>query len=199
MLKNRVATLGTMADLHAHAAGYSLQTLARLVGEGSPDLLCLEITREAWEAESLGAAALPIRAALAPLAERSDIVVLPVAVRPREHSDHAPRAGARALLVNGLERLHRAVQWRAGARTINGAVYGAFCHTVCALQEAGWPPEARAAWQGETTAMLAITLNALRNDPGRRTLLVTQCQRKHWLDDRLRREADVELTDYWRL
>lgn len=199
MMKNRIATLGTIADLHAEASRYDLAALARLVARLSPDLLCLEITREAWEGQQLGTAALPIRATLAPLAERSDTVILPVAASPRDHAEFAPPSDVRARLVNWLEGLHRGVQRRAGARTINGAVYGAFCHAICALQESAWAPEARAAWHAESEAMLANVLAAVRRDPGRRTLIATQCQRRHWLAGRLRREPDLELLDYWEL
>ncbi|MBI3361460.1 MAG: hypothetical protein HY023_10160 [Chloroflexi bacterium] len=198
-MKNRIATLGTMSDLHAEATAYDLQTLAQIAAGLAPDLLCLEVARAAWEAGEVGRASLPIRAALAPVADRSDIVIIPVAAGPRDHADFTPAGGLRAAVTLTLERLHRRVQRGAGARTINGPWYGAFCHTVCALQEAAWTPAARAAWQAESAAMLANVLAAVRRDPGRRTLVAAQCQRKHWLDTRLRRESDVDFVDYWAL
>ncbi len=197
--RTRIAAIGTMGDLHARAASYDLEALARLVSDLAPDLLCLEVTREAWEAGEVGRAPLPVRAALAPVAERSDIVIVPVAASPREHKHLAPSAGWRAALARALESIHCQVQKRAGARTINGAWYGAFCHAVCALQETAWTAEARAAWQAETAAMLANVLAAIQRDPGRRVLVAAQCQRKHWLEARLRREAEVELVGYWQL
>lgn len=198
-MKPRVATIGTMADVHAQAMGYDLETLSRLAADLAPDLLCLEVTRAAWESGEVGRAALPIRAALAPVAERSDMVIIPVAASPRDHADLAPVTGGHSALARSLEVCHRWVQRRADAPTINGPVYGAFCHAVCALQEAAWTPEARAEWQAESAAMLANVLAAVQRDPGRRALVAAQCQRKHWLDGRLRREVDLELVNYWEL
>ena len=197
--RTRFAAIGTMGDLHSEAAQYDLEALTQLAGSLAPDLLCLEVARAAWEAGAVGQAPLPIRAALAPVAERSNIVIVPVGVDPREHTDLGPSTGWRAALARALETAHRLMQKQASARTINGVWYGAFCHSLCALQEAAWTAEARAAWQAETAAMLANVLATIRRDPGRRVLLAAQCQRKHWLEARLRREAGVEVVDYWEL
>jgi hypothetical protein len=199
VVKTRLATLATMAELHAEASRYDLVALTRLVGEVMPDLLCVEVTRAAWEAGVMDEASLPIRAALNPLAQRSDIVIVPIAADPREHAALAPSAGRGTGWVTALERLHRWVQRRTPARAFNGATYGMFCHTICTLQEAAWTPDARAAWEAENEAMLANLLAAIRRDPARRVLAAMQCQRKHWLDARLRRELAVELVAYWEL
>lgn len=192
-----LTVLGLMADLHAEPIPYGLDALTRVMTRLSPDLLCLEITREDWEAGALGESSLPVRAALAPVAERSDIVIVPVAASPREHHDFAPRSGLRGVLAHRLHRLHHFVQRRSSVRTINGKAYNAFCHGICSLEESLWSRSARRAWEAENQTMLEDIMAAVARDPGRRVLVAVQCQRKHWLDERLEAAPGVDLVDYW--
>jgi hypothetical protein len=195
----RLSVLGLMSDLHEESIPYNLDVLRRTVLEIEPDLLCLEMTHQAWDQANFRDAALPVRETLAPAAATSSIVIIPVAARPQERSDYNQRSGARSRIANALDSLHRAVQRRSTIRTIHSRPYNAFCHTICELEEALWEPSAREAWKAENRAMLQQIIDAAQRDPGRRILTATQCHRKHWLDDRLAEHPGIELVDYWQL
>ena len=198
--RTRLAVLGTLSDLHRQPIAYDLNCLRKLVADLAPDLLCAEITREAWEGGNLSTAALEVREALAPVVAATDIVLVPVLSTLKQYADFTPATGWHRDLVRTFDRL---LQWgqREADRpeAVNGALFGAFCHTLCALTELMWTAEDRAAWQAQNRALAENIVQAVRRDIGRRVLVAVQCQRKHWLDARLRRQADVELVDYWEL
>lgn len=198
-MNTRLSVLALMSDLHKETIPYNLDVLRRTVLGIEPDLLCLEITRQAWDHGNLHEAPLPIRETLEPAAAASDIVIIPVAISPREHYDFSQRSGVRGRIARALDSLHRAVQRRSTVRTVNARAYNRFCHSICKLEEAFWESSAREAWNAENHAMLQQILDAARRDPGRRILAATQCHRKHWLDARLAAHPDIELVDYWHL
>ncbi len=198
-MNTRLSVLGLMSDLHKESIPYDLDVLERTVLEIEPDLLCLELTRQAWDQGNFHGAPLPIRETLAPAAAASDIVIIPVAVSHREHHDFSHRSGVRGRMVHALDSLHRAVQRRSTVRTINARAYDVFCHIICDIEEAFWESSAREAWNAENRAMYQRILDGTRRDPGRRVLVAAQCHRKHWLDDRLAEHPDIELVDYWLL
>lgn len=194
----RLALLGTMSDLHREPVAYDLARLSAIVADAGPDLLCAEITRATWEGGDLTSAAFEVRAALAPVVAATDVVLIPVAPSPERFDDYRPEQGWRAGLVRNLDRLLRWGQRQANtAEAVNGRLFGAFCHTVCALTEASWSDKARAAWQAQNEALAGNVLQAVRRDPGRRVLVAVQCQRVHRLEPLLRQHRDeVTLVHY---
>jgi len=199
--RTRLAILSTLSDLHRQPLAYDLACLRTLVADLAPDLLCAEVTREVWEGGDLSAAALEVREALAPLVAATDIVLIPAAATAGQFADLAPADAWRQRLVRAFDR---ALQW--GVRradrpeAVNGFMFGLFCHTICALTELAWTAQDRAAWEAQNQAMAANILQAAQRDPGRRVLVVVQCQRLHWLVPLLQAHSDVlEIVHYQRL
>src|SRR3990172_9692396 len=125
----RVAVLGTLSDLHSQLIAYDLNCLRALVADLAPDLLCAEITREAWEGGDLSTAAVEVREALAPVAAPTDIVLIPVASTPQQFADFTPAAGWRRDLLQTFDHLLQWGQRKADRpEEINGAMFAAFCH-----------------------------------------------------------------------
>ena len=198
--RTRLAVLGTLSDLHRQPIAYDLNCLRALVADLAPDLLCAEITREAWEGGDLSAAAVEVREALAPVVAATDIVLVPVLPTPTHYADFTPATGWRRDVARAFNRALRWGQREADRpEAVNGAIFGAFCHTLCALTEMMWTAEDRAAWEAQNRALAENIVQAVQQDRGRRVLVTVQCQRKHWLAAHLRRQADVELVDYWEL
>jgi hypothetical protein len=194
----RLAVLGTLSDLHRQPIAYDLNCLRALVADLAPDLLCAEITREAWEGGNLSTAALEVREALAPVVAATDIVLVPVLPTLKQYADFTPATGWHRDLVRTFDRL---LQWgqREADRpeAVNGVLFGAFCHTLCALTERMWTAEDRAAWAAQNRALAENIVQAVRQDMGRRVLVAVQCQRLHRLAPLLRAHADVfEVVDY---
>ncbi len=197
----RLAILGTLSDLHRQPIAYDLNCLRALVADLAPDLLCAEITREAWEGGNLSTAALEVREALAPVVAATDIVLVPVLPTTKQCADFTPVAGWRRDLVRTFDRLLQWGQHEADKpEAVNGALFGAFCHTLCALTELMWTPEDRAVWEAQNEALAENIVRAVKQDAGRRVLVAVQCQRLHSLMPLLHAHADeFEIVDYWEL
>lgn len=174
--------LGTMSNLHSQPIAYDLACLRKVVADLAPDLLCAEITMDAWEREDFSQASLEVREALAPVIASTDIVLIPVASSPQQYADFTPDSGWRRRLVRTFERLLQWGQVQAdNVESINGLWFGVFCHTVCWLTELLWTTKDRAAWEQQNEELAGNIIRAVRRDSGRRVLVAVQCQRLHRL------------------
>jgi hypothetical protein len=197
MGKTRIALLSTLSDMHTQPIQYDLAALAAIVNRISPDLLGVELSRQDWEASRLDQAPVEVQRSLLPLAELSQVVIVPLAPDPREFNDFAPQAGWRAGLAGWLDRALRWAQRQANsAVAIHAWPFEGACHTLCMLNEMSWDAKARKAWEEQNQAIVDNVLQAARRDPGRRVLIAVQCQRIHWLRRRLKKIPDVDLVDY---
>ncbi len=190
--QTRLAFLGTISDLHNQPIAYDLGCLRKVVADLAPDLLCAEITMEAWEREDFSRASLEVREALAPISASTDIVLIPVAPTPELYADFTPDSGWRRRLVRTFDRLLRWGQIQADdVQTVNGLWFGAFCHTVCWLTEMLWTTKDRAAWERQNQELAENIIRAVRRDGGRRLLVAVQCQRLHRLMSFLHTHEDL--------
>lgn len=190
--RTRLALLGTLSDLHHEPLAYDLARLQALVTEIGPDLLCAEITREAWEGDDLSDTALEVREALGPAVATSDIVLVPIAPDPKRFADFAPQQGGRRNLAASLDHLLRWAARSAGSpEAVNGLPFELVCHMICTLAEASWDAADRAVWDAQNEQISRNIVQAARNDPGRRVLVAVQCQRLHRLVPLLRAHREV--------
>ncbi len=185
--RTRLAVLGTLADMHRQPLAYNLACLRKLVADISPDLLCAEVTRETWESGNLPSTEIEVREALAPVEASTDIVLVPVAPSEIQYDEFSPQTGWRKQAARSLRRLLRWGQRKAGTpEAINGFWFGAFCHALCTFSEAAWSAQDRALWDQQNRGIVENILQVTRQDPGRRVLVVVQCQRLHRLVPLLR-------------
>ncbi len=199
--RTRLAILGTMSDLHRQPIAYDLDCLRKVVADLAPDLLCAEITMEAWEHEDFSRVSLEVREALAPIIASTDIVLIPVAPTPEQYADFSPDSGWKSRLVRTFDRLLRWGQIQADdVQTVNGPWFGAFCHTVCWLTESLWNAKDRAVWEKQNEELTENIVRAVQRDSGRRVLLTVQCQRLHRLIPLLQAHDDLfEIVGYQNL
>lgn len=197
-IRTRLAILRTMGALHTESLQYDLKALQAIVQHLAPDLLCAEITREAWELGDLSGATLEVREALAPVIALTDTVLVPVAPSADQFSDFRAPPGFRQSLARLFERLLRLGQRSANSpEGIHGPAFEVFCHTVCALEEMTWTEADRAAYREHTEALGDNILKAVNRDPGGRVLVVVQCQWHHTLEPLLEQAAEnIEIVDY---
>ena len=180
--QTRLAILGTMSDLHKQPISYDLNCLQKVVAEVSPDLLCAEVTKEAWENNDLSNASLEVREALAPVIASMDIVLIPITPTSEQFPDFTPDSGWRQRIEQAFDRLLRWGQIQANdVRAVNGPGFSAFCHTVCWLTEMFWTREDRAVWETQNKQLAENIVRAVQRDSGRRVLVAVQCQRLHRL------------------
>ena len=102
MDKTRIAILATLADLHQQPIRYDLAELARIVTDVQPDLLGVEVERDEFERADLARAPIEVRDALIPLAQRSDIVIVPIGAASGDEL-RAPAASPAAPLLRLLD------------------------------------------------------------------------------------------------
>jgi hypothetical protein len=190
--QTRLAVLGTISDLHKQPIAYDLGSLRKVVADLSPDLLCAEITKEAWEREDFSSTSLEVREALAPIIGSTDIVLIPVAPTPERYADFTPISGWRHRLVRTFDHLLRWGQIQADdVQTVNGPWFGAFCHTICLLTETFWSAKDRTTWENQNEELTENIVRAVQRDSGRRVLVAVQCQRLHRLLPLLNAHEDL--------
>lgn len=187
-----------MGSLHAEPLRYDLETLRSLIIQLAPDLLCADITREAWENGDLSTASLEVREALVPAITLTDTVLVPVGPTDQQFADYQAPPGWRQQMATLFDRLLDWGQRKAdGPEAIHGLSFQLFCHTVCGLEEMTWTPADQAAYKARTAALKANIIEAVQRDPGRRVLVVVQCQWHHDLEPQLKQAGDwLELVDY---
>lgn len=199
MIKTRIALLGTLANLHRQPIQYDLAEVAHITKELLPDLLGVEVERADFERDDLSHAAVEVREALVPLAQRSDIVLVPIGA-PSPEELRAPPASIRAALNGVLDVTVAWLQRTANdARRVNSAFVSHTCGLICHLEEYTSGARGRQAWTTTNERMLENIKAMVERDPGRRILVAVQCRRKHWLEPKLRQLPDVELVNYWEL
>jgi hypothetical protein len=180
--QTRLAMLGTIADLHLQPLAYDLACLRMMIIEVSPDLLCAEVTQVTWESGNLPSSMIELRKALSPVEASTDIVLVPVAFSEMPYEEFFPQTGWRKQTARSLRRFLRWGQRKAGTpEAINGFWFSAFCHLLCNLNEAIWSGQDRALWDQQNRGIVENILRVIRQDPGRRVLVVVQCQRLHRL------------------
>src|SRR5574341_202036 len=190
--RTHLAILGTMSDLHRQPISYDIGCLQKIVADVSPDLLCTEITREAWELNDFSGSSLEVREALVPIIASLDIVLIPVAPSPERYADFMPHSSWRRRLVRTFDRILRWGQIQADdVKTVNGPWFGAFCHTVCWLTEMFWTAKDRAKWERQNQEIVENIVGAVQRDSGRRVLVTVQCQRLHRLIPLLHAHDDL--------
>lgn len=203
MKKTRVAVLGTLADLHTESIHYDLRCLEHLVEKTEPDLLCADIRHDHWENGDLSEASVDYREALVPLAERTNIVIVPVS-GPTRCDLIAPRSGAwigvRTAAVRAMNAALRTMQRIAGTpEAINSGVFGHLCDSMCAVTAWLCGSATEKLWDETNRQLVINVLLAIERDPGTRILVTVDCRRRHRLQRQLRQVSEIELVDFWRL
>ncbi|MHB8990510.1 MAG: hypothetical protein ACYC66_02530 [Chloroflexota bacterium] len=171
-----------------------------------PDLLCVEVATEDWEARDLDRAPIEGREVLARLSLSSEITLVPMGAGGRLWAEDGIAYPCRGLLVSfrrGLFRLLDGMtiglmKLAGGPRAINSGFVEHLCGAMCYLQVVLADREARRAWIARNQGLLDRVLWIVRHDPGRRLLVTVDCRRKHWLRGRLRSVPEVALVDFWR-
>lgn len=196
--QTRVAVLGTLAEFHREPIPFDVQALVDLVVDVHPDLLCLDITPGQWERRDFGDLPPEYREALLPLAEQSNIVVVPIG------GDHAPGepepSGWRGALIEWLRRGLAGIQRGAsGPASVNHGwrhdVANLLYHAIARL--AGEQAQQRR--EQHTAHLTEKTLALADRDPGSRILVVVNLQYCHIIRPELRKCPDVNVVSYQEL
>ncbi len=203
MNKTRIAILGTLADLHRQPIRYDLGELKRIVEQTLPDLLGVEIERDEFERNDLANAPLEVRDALIPLAQTSDIVIVPLGAAATDEL-RAPRHGwllwMRRRLIGWLDGMMTWIQKMANsAHEVNSAIVSHTCGFICHLEAYASGGQGRRAWETTNEKILRNIEWMAQRDPNTRILVAVQCRRKHALEQKLEHMPNLDLVNYWEL
>lgn len=192
-----IAVLGTLAEFRADPIPYDMQALVDLVAEVCPDLLCLDISPEQWEHGDFGDLPPEYREALLPLADQSDIVIVPVG---GEGPGKPTAAGWRGQAINWLHnRLAGLQQSAPGLDAINQGWrhdLGNLIYRLMAGLAAGDVQQQRDRHLARLRDQIVQTA---QRDPGTRILVVVNIQYCHLLRPKLSKHPDIDVVSYQEL
>lgn len=193
--QTKIAVLGTLAEFHREPIPYDMPALLDLVADINPDLLCLDMTQDQWQAQAFEDLPPEYQEALLPLAHQTDIVVAPIAggQPPPKPEASGWRGAAIRWLRNRIATIQRTAPgpdainqgWR---HHLANYLYDATCWL--SVGELGKATHEHADYL--TQAVLQVA----RRDPGARMLVVVNVQYCHIIRERLRHYEDVEVTTY---
>lgn len=191
----RVAVLGTLTEFNREPIPYDLPALVRFVGELHPDLLCLDMTPQQWARRDFGDLPPEYREALLPLANQTDIVVVPVAGDNPPPEPAAP--GWRGQAIRLLRRLLAYLQRTApGPTVLNEGPRHHIADFLYSMMAWLAGPEAVRGWRAHTGTLVTQVLDVARRDPGRRILVVVNLRHCHYIRPALRRHPEIRVVSY---
>lgn len=196
--QTRVAVLGTLSEFHQEPIPYDLTSLVNLVTDLHPDLLCLDITPTQWQHRDFEQLPPEYREALLPLANQTDIVVVPIG--GDMDSDESALSGWRKrfqmLLNKGLSMLQRTSPGPAGINHgLRHEIANLLYHMITWLKGT----EAFRAHELHVQHLTQEVLRVTRRDPRARILVVVNVQFCHRLRPKLRKYPGVEVVKYFEL
>jgi len=197
MQQTRVAVLGTLAEFHDEPVPYDLAALVALVTGINPDLLCLDISPEQWQAKDFKLLTPEYRDALLPLANQSDIVVVPIG---GDLPDEPPVSGPRGWLIARLRAGLAALQQSAsGPDALNRGWRHDLANLLYHLmgQLAGGGQHRHRLQHLGHLAQRVVEIT--HRDPGCRVLVVVNVRYCHLLRPELRRHQELEVVSYTQL
>ncbi len=197
-----VAVVGSLAEFQPDPTPYDLAALVRFVREIAPDLLCLDLTLEEWQRRDFGGLPAEYRDALLPLADQTDIVVVPIGDGGGSDASVMGRDGPSKEAGVGRSlsmRLQAAVgSLQRGADSPVAVDQGArhwIADLLYHLIDGLLGGSARHA-AAHREALVARIIELARRDPGRRILVVVNARYCHYLRAELRRHPEVALVRY---
>ena len=194
----RIAVLGTLTEFNQTPLPYDMQALVDLVIALQPDLLCLDMTQEQWEQRNFDGLPAEYRAALLPLADSSDIVVVPVGSGALLQTQAA--GGWRSSLIRlarvGLAFLQRTAP---GPEAINSGWRHDLANYLYDFSVNLAGEQARTQRMAYIHQLAQTILRVARHDPGAHILVVVNVQFCHHIRPLLRTQQDIEVVSFKKL
>lgn len=193
--QTRVAVLGTLSEFHQEPIPYNLTSLIELVTDLHPDLLCLDMTPLQWQQRDFQQLPPEYREALLPLANQTDIVVVPIGgdMTNDDISLSGWRKKLQEVVREGLAFLQRTAP---GPAAINHGVRhetaNVLYHTIAWLT-------GKEALRSRDTHVEHLThevLGVVQRDPEARVLVVVNVQFCHRLRPKLRKYPNIQVVKY---
>lgn len=198
MPRTRVAVLGTIAEFHVGAVAFDLEALFDLVVKIHPDLLCLDIPPGTWDQRSFGELPPEYRDALLPLAERSDIVIVPIG--DRQIQTQPLSKGWRAVATRWLQALLSALQRNAPSPlSVNYGWRHDLANGLYYLIDRLDQTFVRESHKAHTQHLIERIRQAVHRDPEAKILAVVNVRYCHHIRPALREDEQIEVVPFTEL
>ncbi|MBK8903511.1 MAG: hypothetical protein IPM53_20170 [Anaerolineaceae bacterium] len=189
----QIAVLGTLAEFHRDPLPYDLTALVDLVAAINPDLLCLDISLEQWQQQDFSSLPVEYSEALLPLADQTDIVVVPIggsAMMPQ-----ATAVGWRGVLIGWVRQLLAWIQATAPSPdAINQGWRHELGNVLYGLARTLAGSAVNHAYHAHIEQLSQAAQRAAENNPGSRILVVTNIQYCHHIRPQLQQAGLTETT-----
>lgn len=193
--KPSIAVLGTLAEFHREPLPYDLSSLVTLVAEINPDLLCLDITAEQWQAQDFSNLPPEYGDALVPLAYQTDIVVAPIG--GQKLPERPQSSGLREQLIQILRHWLALLQKRAPSPdAINQGWRHHVGDTIYSITRWLAGNDVRQIYRHHTDELTQAIVKVAHNNPACRILVVVNIQHCHHIRKRLYTYEEVNVTSY---
>ena len=189
----QIAVLGTLAEFHRDPLPYDLTALVDLVAAINPDLLCLDISLDQWQQQDFSSLPAEYSEALLPLADHTDIVVVPVG--GSQTMPQSTAVGWRGVLIGWLRQL---LAWMLATAPGPDAINQGWRHELgnmlygLARKLAG--NAVNHAYHAHIEQISQAALRVAENNPGSRILVVTNIQYCHHVRPQLQQAGLTETT-----
>jgi hypothetical protein len=190
--------LGTLAEFHQEPIPYDLEALVKLVVKLQPDLLCLDMTEEKWVASDFDNLPPEYRQGLIPLANQSDIVVVPIGEKDQS-MDYAVSRWRTNLIAWLHDRLAALQRRASGPAAVNQGwrheLANLLYYAIVMLEGS----LAAAVRKDHVQDLVSNVLEAASRDPGCRMLVVVNVQYCHRIRPLLGQIEGIQVVSYEQL
>lgn len=205
---NEVAVLSTLHTFHAEVTAYDNDAFARAIQTLQPDVLCIEIGPEAWAARKIERNKVEYPQVVYPLLnahqwpvcllEPSDAVAKDMlsAYIPASQRFHAERAEAGKAFTAWSMGMYELLKhhWTSPA-AVNDRVTDDLMQAKHSIQDVLIGEDERQGWEAWNRHFLDRIVEAARQHPGKRIVVLAGAEHGYWLRRELAAQPQLQLLD----
>lgn len=204
----QVAVLASLHQLHAATPGYSFEALGHAIEQLQPDVLCVELQPDDLQRRPAETTKQEYPEVVYPLIDRhhyrvyamepgepvySDILK-PYIQAGHDFSVRVPEQAEAFSRYSDGAYVGLQAYWTSPAR-VNDAVTDSLLRAKHELQQAMVGDGERIGWERWNRRFLEVVLQAAKENPGRRIVVIVGAEHGYWLREHLAQAAGVQLLD----
>ncbi|MBQ4854034.1 hypothetical protein IMW82_05050 [Rhodanobacter sp. B2A1Ga4] len=204
----QVAVLATLHQLHATTPAYSFEALGRAIERLQPDVLCVELQPDDLQRRPAEPTKQEYTEVVYPLIDRHHYhvyamepadpaysgILTPYIQAGQDFSVRAPEQAEAFSRYSDGAYIGLQAYWTSPTR-VNDAVTDSVLRAKHELQQAMVGNGERTGWERWNQQFLGIILQAAKENPGKRIVVVVGAEHGYWLRGHLAQAAGVQLLD----
>lgn len=204
----QVAVLATLHQLHATTPAYSFEALGRAIERLQPDVLCVELQPDDLQRRPAEPTKQEYTEVVYPLIDRHHYrlyamepaepayssILTPYIQAGQDFSVRAPEQAEAFSRYSDGAYIGLQAYWTSPTR-VNDAVTDSVLRAKHELQQAMVGNGERTGWERWNQQFLGVILQAAKENPGKRIVVVVGAEHGYWLRGHLAQAAGVQLLD----